>query len=79
MHESEENIQAPIKKLAPYIPTADTIIVFQRKRLLFGLSYAALAWEARPTLKLFMVGLLEDMVHLAITVSSKLQKKPKIF
>ena len=51
MHESEENIQAPIKKLAPFISTTDTIIVFQRKRLLFGFSYAALAWDARPTLK----------------------------
>ena len=51
MHEFEENIQAPIKKLAPFISTTDTIIVFQRKRLLFGFSYAALAWDARPTLK----------------------------
>ena len=51
MHESKENIQAQIKKLTPFIPTADTIIVFQRKRLLFGFSYAALAWDARPTLK----------------------------
>ena len=78
MHESEENIQAPIKRFAALLPTADTMIVFYWKHLLFGFSYAALAWEARPTLKYIMVGLLEVMAHLAIQVCSKLQKRPKI-
>ena len=74
MHESEENIQAPIKRFVALLPTADTMIVFHWKHLLFGLSYAALAWEARPTLKYIMVGLLEDIAHVAIPVLQNLKE-----
>ena len=74
MHESEENIQAPIKRFAALLPTADTMIVFHWKHLLFGFSYAALAWEARPTLKYNMVGLLEHIAHVAIPVLQNLKE-----